>query len=624
MEFKAYQTLIQSIELGKVLPEAIYLHKRIIYKLPNELQLLIPRIQKAIKLAEADWQIIKFYRRDFKLTFLTYPTFDAEPYPALHKSYTVDLSKLSVRSADYSESENPPILHRRECFVGREDPKYQEYSKFTAEGEAIGLYENTRIIGFRESWLRLISRKGYELSNEGHLKKRSLVTLERAAEQAEDIQRHRTALSRDKLSLPLFLLSKRGYLDGRYSVLDYGCGRGDDLRELEAHGISCMGWDPVFQPDTDLELCDIVNLGYVINVIEDIDERRETLRRAYSFCKKILVVSAMLGNEAILSQFKPYKDGVITSRNTFQKYYFQQELQHFIEETLDVDVIALNRGMFLVFKDEAEEQRFQLERYQKRNQWHQITSRPPKEISSKQSKSLLEKQGVLLNDFWQTTLDLGRIPTNDEFEQSEQIRHLLGSHNKAFKFCSKHFDKEMFDSSQSKRRDDLLVYFALSFFSKRSAFQRMPDSLQRDIKTHFGKYSSAREEGKLLLESVANPTLIYKACLKANDRLPASVLNGQHDLVFLKEYLNDCPPEIRVYVGCAMQLYGDLDSVSLIKIHIASGKVSLMVYDDWEKPVPKLTERIKIKLRDQDIDFFDYVPPFEPQPLENKLDYLPQ
>ena len=49
-----------------------------------------------------------------------------------------------------------------------------------------------------------------------------------------------------------------------------------------------------------------------------------------------------------------------------------------------------------------------------------------------------------------------------------------------------------------------------------------------------------------------------------------------------------------------------------------------MIYDDWEKPAPKLTERIKIKLRDQDIDFFDYVPPFEPQPLENKLDYLPQ
>ena len=83
-----------------------------------------------------------------------------------------------------------------------------------------------------------------------------------------------------------------------------------------------------------------------------------------------------------------------------------------------------------------------------------------------------------------------------------------------------------------------------------------------------------------------------------------------------------CPVELRVYVGCASQIYGELDNVSLIKAHIFSGKVSLMVYDDWEKDVPLLTERIKIKMREQDIDFFDYVGNFEPQPLINKSSYV--
>ena len=57
----------------------------------------------------------------------------------------------------------------------------------------------------------------------------------------------------------------------------------------------------------------------------------------------------------------------------------------------------------------------------------------------------------------------------------------------------------------------------------------------------------------------------------------------------------------------------------LIKAHIRSGKVSLMRYKDWEKEVPLLTERIKIKLRELDIDFFDYVGDYEPTPLQNKL-----
>jgi len=44
-----------------------------------------------------------------------------------------------------------------------------------------------------------------------------------------------------------------------------------------------------------------------------------------------------------------------------------------------------------------------------------------------------------------------------------------------------------------------------------------------------------------------------------------------------------------------------------------------MRYKDWEKEVPLLTERIKIKLRELDIDFFDYVGDYEPTPLQNKL-----
>ena len=149
----------------------------------------------------------------------------------------------------------------------------------------------------------------------------------------------------------------------------------------------------------------------------------------------------------------------------------------------------------------------------------------------------------------------------------------------------------------------------------------MPENLKRDIKEHFGKYTQARDEGKNNLFSISNTENIQAACIEANKILPKSTLNGNHDLIIHKKYLNDCPVILRIYIGCALQLYGDLEEVSLIKAHIHSGKVTLMVFDDWDKQVPLLTERIKIKLREQDIDFFDYYGDYSPVEFEFKKSY---
>lgn len=605
------------------MPGAIYMHKTAIGLLPEELLELIEKISINLNIKKNQWQVLKLYKRDFKLTLLNYPTFFEEPYPPLLHSYTIHLAELGIRKADYSKSENPPILHRRETFLSPDHPQKDFFSNFTKEGEAIGLYKNNRTIGFKQNWERLIKRKGYYLDVEGHLQPLS----DKATPVNEnpfngDIERHKTAISRGTLSVPLFLIAKRGYLNGNYTVLDYGCGKGDDLKELEKHGVDCIGWDPMHRPDTTIEKRDIVNLGFVINVIEEKEERIETLKKAYSYTNKLMIVSAMLGNEKIYGRFKPYKDGVITARNTFQKYFMQGELQQYIESNLEDKAIALGPGVFAIFKDKLEEQHYLLERQRTHHKWRQLSSRPQKIISKKKNKNLLEKHKSLFENFWYTCLDLGRLPANDEFEQFDQIHHVINSHNKAFNLCSQYFNVTQFERSQQDRTDDLLVYFALSFFKKRDAYIRMPQSLQRDIKAFFGKYSEARDLGKALLFSLSKPEVIYNACVQAHKALPASQLNGQHDFIFLKQYLNQCPKELRVYIACATQLYGELDNINLIKVHIISSKVSLMAYDDWGKEVPLLKERIKINLREQDIKFFDYYGPYEPSPLINKFVFI--
>ena len=56
-------------------------------------------------------------------------------------------------------------------------------------------------------------------------------------------------------------------------------------------------------------MADVVNLGFVLNVIEDAHERVETLRAAWSFAKRALCVSVMVQGRAFTSGQKPHRDG---------------------------------------------------------------------------------------------------------------------------------------------------------------------------------------------------------------------------------------------------------------------------------------------------------------------------
>src|SRR6266446_1393626 len=76
---------------------------------------------------------------------------------------------------------------------------------------------------------------------------------------APPIPRHRTAMSRPELSRPLRLALDAGLIEKSSGVFDYGCGRGDDLRGLEARGIRCFGWDPVLCPTGQREAAEVVN-----------------------------------------------------------------------------------------------------------------------------------------------------------------------------------------------------------------------------------------------------------------------------------------------------------------------------------------------------------------------------
>ena len=108
----------------------------------------------------------------------------------------------------------------------------------------------------------------------------------------------RTAIRRTALSRPVALALDDGLIHQERTFFDYGCGRGDDLLRLHRMGIAVSGWDPAFFPDEDRSPADVVNLGYVVNVIEDSAERVVVLAAAWELARKVLTVSARLDWEA--------------------------------------------------------------------------------------------------------------------------------------------------------------------------------------------------------------------------------------------------------------------------------------------------------------------------------------
>ena len=604
MNAEQFKDLVKQTKTGKSLPDALYLHRDAFSALPATLNKFVKVVASALKLTDEDWNIVKLFKSDFRISLLHYPDFYTDSYPVLKQSITIDLTKLSHKVTKYNEQDNPPILHRKETFILPDHPLHESFCLITQEGENAGLYENSRIIGFKNSWNRLIEKHGYQLID-GRLFRAS--SFRPTAEEAT-IDRHRTALVRHELSAPMKTLAKHGFLDGTYSVFDYGCGRGDDLRELEAHGLDVLGWDPNFRPDTDKVSSDIVNLGFVINVIEDKDERIDALLGSWELSQKLLVVSAMLGNENYIAQFQPYKDGVITSRNTFQKYYSQGELKEFIETTLDENANAISPGIFYVFREKELEQHFQQNRQKRTYQWQHLTA--PEPVTETQARLLFSQHEKLLEAFWLKCLELGRCPVEEEFADATQLKKLLGSFRKALKLVSQWYNQSELLKAAEMRKEDLLVYFALSQFQKHKPYTKQPEDLKRDIKAFFDSYNNAMQQSKELLFSIANKELIKEACLVANEQLQGTLAyenENAHSFTIEKSLLTQLPAILRIYVGAALQLYGELESIQLIKIHITSGKVTLLGYYDWGKTdTPALRERVKIKMAEQKIDFFDY------------------
>lgn len=431
MNLSEYQQHLSQIGYGKILPGALYVFWEPTTDFGAALNQMLMALKNVYGVG-SEFNVIKFRTDELKLSFLFYPDFLDDPHPALHKSVSIDLVKGKARRIDYAANTNPPILHRKESFLPHSHPNWSTFRSLTQAEEEAGLFEDTATIGFRLNWQRLLDEKGVVL--DGHrLERRSRSTNVTNAS-LPTVERHKTAMRRYELSKPVKCLLEHNLLKPGTTFFDCGCGQGSDVRGLQSLGYSAEGWDPVFRPDVPKMQADVVNFGYVLNVIEDPAERLVALVDAYRQTKQLLVISALINETVEIGRSTVFRDGVLTKRNTFQKYFEQQELHQYIEDALETTAIPIALGIFFVFRNPAEQQDFLSIRSRRAIDWSEISSRLGLgRPQSSKWKALYEKNRHILDDFGALTLRIGRFPESSEFTHHQTLINQLGSLSRALR-----------------------------------------------------------------------------------------------------------------------------------------------------------------------------------------------
>lgn len=549
-----------------------------------------PLVERAVALASGfQWNVAKISPGSVSL--LLYEDFDAAEFPALLASMKVDLETGKTSATDYRGRENPPILHRKETLLPADDPRRPRFAALTRAAEEHGLFAEPTRIGTRRQWSELLASKGLRVERQ---------TLVQVGAESVEVARHKTAIPRRELSQPMQLAVAHGVLPTGSTVFDYGCGLGDDVAALVAAGFEAFGWDPHHAADGPRRPADLVNLGFVLNVVEDRHERAETLRAAWSFAQRAMVVAVMVMGKADLTALRPYRDGHLTSRGTFQKYFGQQELRDFIEEALGEAPLALGPGIFAVFRDKDLEQEV-LFRRQSRAIIRPVGMRPPERERPRgvvPRPGLAERIRPELELLWAAMLRRGRALEAEEFpaDLRERLQTAKVSPARATDFClSDLFEQEELAAAAAGRREDLLIRFAMLMFPGAPRYATLARPIQRDVRTFFGSHAAALEEARRLMFSAGKPDAIREG-VEAAVLAGLGAMRDEATFRFAVPTLDRLPPVVRLRVLCGGLLRGGVEGADFVDMKVGAPRLTFIQCIDAAAKLPIVSEATRVDL----------------------------
>jgi SAM-dependent methyltransferase len=493
----------------------------------------------------------------------------------------------------------------------------------------------------------------------------------------EAVARHRTAMTRTFLSRPVQQALNDGVIAPGRTVFDYGCGRGGDLRQLRSLGYEAAGWDPAHAAAAKRHPADVVNLGFVINVIENPAERAETLRHAWALARDTLIVAARLDWEQSSVSGRPFHDGVMTSTGTFQKFYSQDNLRATIDSALGVSSVAAAPGIFYVFRHEGSSQELlarhvreggrpkiglidliyqqnptlfaALEEFLEKHRrlpdvlelsegsaiadtfgsiraafsllrrklgparWPDIGT-----PTRKRSDTRFEENLPILQPLIDFLTERGRLPRPGEIHGETDLAAEFGSVRAAYSLIRRVTGTARWDAFEQRAKTDFLVYLALAAFGGRPKVSDLPDHLQADVKDFFGNYKTACSAADELLFRAGRRETIDETCKQS----PIGKLTSEA----LYVHVNTIPfldPTLRVYEGCARALTGTVENATILKMHRLKPQVSFLAYPDFETdPHPALHSSVISRMQDLRVTYRDFSQSINPPILHRKESFV--
>lgn len=147
-----------------------------------------------------------------------------------------------------------------------------------------------------------------------------------------------TAMQRIGPSAPLKYFLQHNLVTG--SILDYGCGKGADVRHLLAQGYQAVGWDPNFPSTKPAGKYDTVLCTFVLNVLLP-EERQKVIAHVKNLTKGKAIFTVRSWLDGIKGT--PIHDGFLTRKGTFQKPFDVLDLQKELGEAA-----IIHKGRFII------------------------------------------------------------------------------------------------------------------------------------------------------------------------------------------------------------------------------------------------------------------------------------
>lgn len=429
-----------------------------------------------------------------------------------------------------------------------------------------------------------------------------------------EVRRDRTAITRSDLSRPVQLLISRSVLAPNLSFFDYGCGLGGDVRLLQSLGYEAHGWDPAHQPCEARRGAAVVNLGYVLNVIERPAERADALRRAFDLADKCLCVAVLLGSATYSSETQSYGDGLLTSRRTFQKRYHQEEAGQYLKEILGVAPIPLEAGIFLVFKESADAYAFLLNRIQRPMlRIHGV----PRQRGRLLRAALIETFQTEYAGAWAEYADFAaaraRPPAGGELDALRiAAQHGITPADLWEEACNS-LPRNQLAERRRHHVNQHIVFTAIGRFRGVPRLRDLPATTCFDIRYFFRSYNHLKQLSDDHLFAAGDSARVARLCEAA----PVGV-NTVDGYFVARRDLASLDPTLQIYARLGELFSGDLDRVDVIKVHKASPRLSLFSLSDMRETLPRLTSRVKIDLQSQQVRYFDHSVAAEPELLIGK------